>query len=224
MSLLIVLEGLDAAGKATQSKLLQAKLDSVGRTAVLFSFPRYETEVGALIKRLLTGERSVLKTGSAEPLGSGVTYETDDADEALVLQALFAADKYDAVIAMDDAMAADRDVICDRWTPSALCFGEADGLDAKWLQNIQESLPIGDINIFIDVPEEEALRRRPQMRDRFERDREKQKVVRANYETLWAAGADEDPTSWVKVDGTGTIEEVSGRIWTHVMNRLELES
>ena len=63
------------------------------------------------------------------------------------------------------------------------------GSTPRGSQMYRSRLPPGDLNIFIDVPEEEALRRRPEMRDRFEKDREKQKVVRANYETLWETNA-----------------------------------
>lgn len=218
MSAMIVLEGLDASGKQTQSKRLIEKLDSLGRSAVLFSFPRYDTPVGKIIKRMLTGELAVMLNGNGRE-----SYRATDA-EALTLQSLMLADKYDAFNDMEDAIDAGSIVICDRWTPSALCFGEADGLDPKWLQRVQEFLPVGDLNVFIDVPEEEALRRRPQMRDRFEKDRAKQKVIRANYETLWAAAAEnEEETLWVKISGMGTPDAVFERIWIQVSALLEDE-
>ena len=119
---------------------------------------------------------------------------------------------------------AGRVVICDRWTPSAICFGEADGLDPVWLQQVQEILPQPALNVFIDVPEEEALRRRPQMRDRYEKDREKQRAIRQNYKTLWEVNAEDDAEQWVVVDGVGTVDEVTERIWKHVLRALGLET
>lgn len=218
MSYMIVLEGLDAAGKATQAKRLVAKLDTMGRDAVVIAFPRYETVVGRAIRKLLVGEMGVMEQASP-----GTVLKCSAPEEPLLLQALFAMDKYDAAIDVEAHLDAGRIVICDRWTPSALCFGEADGVDATLLQRTQEHLPLADLNIFIDVPEEEALRRRPQMRDRFEKDRAKQNVVRANYETLWIAGADEEPEGWAKIDGVGTEEEVAARIWGKVAELLESE-
>lgn len=217
MSYIIVIEGLDSAGKNTQSKRLVEKLDSIGRSAVLFSFPRYETPLGKIIRRMLTEELVLVEKHQT---GDLTTYPA--ADNATVLQALMFADKYDAVHDMDAAVEHGSIVVCDRWTPSALCFGEADGLDPAWLNRVQTYLPEGDLNLFIDVPEEEALRRRPQMRDRFEKDREKQKVIRANYETLWSAAAEDEEFGWVKIDGVGTEEEVAARIWEQVMELLEL--
>ena len=89
---------------------------------------------------------------------------------------------------------------------------------------MQEVLPHPALHVFIDVPEDEALRRRPAMRDRYEKDREKQKVIRQNYKTLWEAGAEEDPEEWVTVDGVGTVEEVTERIWKHVLAVLGVEA
>lgn len=223
MSFMIVIEGCDSVGKNTQAKRLIEKLDSLGRSAVLFSFPRYETPLGKVIRRMLTGETAVSVMRKV-PRGALMDVVAEPAlEEPLVLQTLLLADKYDALNDMEDAIDAGSIVVCDRWTPSAICFGEADGLDAEWLQRVQAFLPTGDLNIFIDVPEEEALRRRPQMRDRFEKDREKQKVVRANYETLWEANAEDDDALWAKINGVGTPDEVFARIWEHVSALLETE-
>lgn len=221
MSALIAIEGLDACGKNTQSKLLAKKLDSVGRSSVVLSFPRYETTAGKAIRRHLMGETFV---GAVSPFGRGQVAAERAPEDPLFLQALFLADKADAAVDIYDYLSAERIVICDRWVPSAICFGEADGLDATWLQRINEVLPIADLNILIDVPEEEALRRRPQLRDRYEKDRAKQAVVRANYDTLWEAGeAEDDPDAWVRVDGVGTEEEVAERIWKPVATLLGIE-
>ena len=227
MSALIVLEGLDAVGKNTQSKLLAKKLDSVGRSSVVMSFPRYETTAGKAIRRHLMDKVAVryedVRDSSDHTIDGSPVFRRAPEDP-LFLQALFLADKADAAVDIEDHLNNERIVICDRWTPSAICFGEADGLDATWLLRINEVLPLSDLNILIDVPEEEALRRRPQLRDRYEKDRAKQAVVRANYDTLWKAGeAEDDPDAWVRVDGVGTEEEVAERIWKPVAALLGVE-
>lgn len=209
MGLMICIEGLDAIGKNTQAKKLAEKLDSFGRAAVIMSFPRYETTVGKAIRRHLVGE---LFVGEVQSAGG---YALADEDP-LFFQALMLADKTDAAHEINHKLVTGSIVICDRWIPSAICFGEADGLDAVWLRHIHEYLPQPDINILIDVPEEEALRRRPQLRDRYEKDREKQAAVRANYDVLWKAMMEDNDGSWVRVDGVGTVDEVAARIWEHV--------
>ena len=55
--MLIVLEGLDGAGKSTQVKMLDAYLQSAGQKTKFLHFPRYEAPIyGDLIARFLRGD------------------------------------------------------------------------------------------------------------------------------------------------------------------------
>lgn len=225
----ISIDGTDGAGKATQTKLLAERVRAAGREAAVLSFPRYDTPVGAAIKRLLTGERHIIKAGSVESVSitagaSATMYETDDEDEALILQSLFLTDKADAITEIVDHLNDGTVVICDRWIESALCYGPADGLDPDWLERIHFPMLNADLSIFLDVSPQEALRRRPEARDRFERDREKQARVYANYLDLWKCDVggltivQSDPYQYyARVDGEGTIEEVTDRLFKEVV-------
>lgn len=53
---LIVIEGLDGSGKATQSKLLYEKLLTDGMSVRKVSFPDYESTSSALVKMYLAGD------------------------------------------------------------------------------------------------------------------------------------------------------------------------
>lgn len=207
---IIVLEGLDAAGKATNAARLLKRVNLSGREGVIYSFPRYETTVGKAILRHLKSEIVLRESRDGEDgtRSEGQRIYTKAPEDALAFQCLMLADKYDAAADINTDLRAGKVVICDRWTPSALAFGAADGLDTEWLTRVQERLPKGDINIFIDVPEEEALRRRPKLRDRYEINRELQLRVRDNYRTMWSVGG-----VWRTVDGVGTEDEVHDRIW-----------
>lgn len=208
----VAIEGTDGAGKATQAKMLAERIDRTGNFATVLSFPRYETELGRAILRHLKGETTL-----AEAVGMSGEYKTAPEDP-LVFQCMMLADKYDAAPEIRDALRRGRTVICDRWIPSCIAFGGADGLPIAWLSRVHEQLPQPDLNVFIDVPEDEALRRRPQMRDRYERDREKQKVVRANYKQLWEARSTQPANGrWVTVNGLGTVDEVHARIWAEIV-------
>lgn len=53
---LIVIEGLDGSGKATQSNLLYEKLLAEGKPVRKVSFPAYESDSSALVKMYLAGD------------------------------------------------------------------------------------------------------------------------------------------------------------------------
>lgn len=53
---LIVIEGLDGSGKATQSKLLYEKLLAEGKSVRKVSFPAYDSNSSALVKMYLAGD------------------------------------------------------------------------------------------------------------------------------------------------------------------------
>ena len=55
-SKIIVIEGLDGSGKATQTKLLAEKLRAQGRRVRQLSFPDYESRGSALVQMYLSGE------------------------------------------------------------------------------------------------------------------------------------------------------------------------
>ena len=52
---LIVVEGVDSSGKATQSALLQQKLTEMGKKVVNVEFPNYASDSSAVVKMYLGG-------------------------------------------------------------------------------------------------------------------------------------------------------------------------
>ncbi len=52
---LIVIEGLDGSGKATNAKLLYEKLSALGKDTVKINFPDYDSDSSALVKMYLSG-------------------------------------------------------------------------------------------------------------------------------------------------------------------------
>lgn len=198
--MLVVIEGPDAAGKKTQTEMLAAKLRESHRT-LLFSFPRYETVIGGLILADLKDK-------------SPRTPERD-----MALQSLMSTDKLDAVPEIKDALAHGDSVVCDRWWQSGVAYGVSDGLPALWLCRLGSVLPEPNLNILIDVNPETALARRPEVRDRYEADREKQKMVRTQYRLLWDAMSEVDDR-WVVINGERSIDEVHGAIVRTMKERI----
>lgn len=219
MSCLIALEGGDGVGKATQSSRLVENLKASGRGAVLYSFPRYDTDVGRAICRHLTNDIMVAcehAIDSSDHEVDGTVVYRRAPEDALFFQSLMLADKYGAEPEIEDHLRQGRFVVCDRWKASALAYGAADGLPVEWLERIHERLTSASMTILLEVPEAVALERRFVLRDRYERDRGKQAQVVARYAELAKKGR------WQVVDGNQTVAEVSRSIWWHVSKRFGL--
>ena len=55
MGKVIVIEGSDGSGKATQTKLLYEALTAQGKKVKMVSYPCYESDSSALVKMYLQG-------------------------------------------------------------------------------------------------------------------------------------------------------------------------
>ena len=185
--MLIVLEGLDGAGKSTQVKLLREYLGKVSPRLTYIHFPRYDAPVyGGLISGFLRGDFGEI--GQVHPR---------------LVALLYAEDRHGAVPDIERGLACGGTVLLDRYVYSNLAYQcakmpteeEAEEL-RKWIIDTEFGAfgePRPDINIFLDVPIsfiEESLRRDRQGNDRdylvgkkdiHEADIEFQKKVRAMY-------------------------------------------
>ena len=137
--LLIAFEGLDQSGKQTQAELLRDHLKAAGRKVRLLSFPDYGTSIGEEIARALQGERD---------------YGAD------VMQLLYVANRYERKEEILHWLDGGLIVICDRYRASTVAYGEAFGLDAAWLAEIQRYLPVPDITFLLDIAPETSARRK----------------------------------------------------------------
>ncbi|MDP4118022.1 MAG: deoxynucleoside kinase [Bacillota bacterium] len=73
---LIVIEGLDASGKETQSKLLLERLEEKGINARRVEFPNYASNSSALVKMYLAGEFGT-EAGDVNPYAASSFYAVD---------------------------------------------------------------------------------------------------------------------------------------------------
>ncbi len=201
----IVIEGTDAAGKNTQATMLVNRLREMGGFDVVhLSFPRYETLLGKAILRHLKRETTLVEVSLSKHL-----HLPASPDDPLAFQCMMLADKVDAASLISQASSRGAVVICDRWWQSSYSYGKADGLDEEWLMSTGLALPQADLNIFLDLSPEEALKRRPNLRDRYETDREKQQSVRKNYRKLWDSFFRlPDSGRWVTIDSSPSVDEV----------------
>lgn len=192
---LIVFEGGEGSGKSTQAGLLAGKL-----SAVLTREPG-ATALGLRLREVLLGGGG---DAGAVVLGERA--------EALLMMADRAQHVAEVV---RPALTAGRDVVSDRFSGSTLAYqGFGRGLDVgelAWLSTWASDGLEPDLVLLLDVDQEVAAGRRCRPRDRMEAagDTFHHRVL-AGYRAVAAA----DPGRWMVVDGSGTVDEVSDRVWS----------
>lgn len=144
--MLIVLEGLDGAGKSTQVKRLRKYLEEKFGTLEYIHFPRYDAPVyGNLISRFLRGD-----------------FGANNAVHPQLVALLFAEDRHGAVPEMKQTLASGVPILLDRYVYSNIAYQCAKSEDINEAENLRQwifeteynnfQLPIPDLNIFLDVP------------------------------------------------------------------------
>ncbi|KUH31693.1 dTMP kinase [Thermococcus sp. 18S1] len=166
----IVIEGIDGAGKSTQTKLLAEWFEEKGHEVVLTKEPT-DTAFGKLIRKLVL-------TGGKEGIidGARISHEA----EAL----LFAADRAEHVSKLiKPSIEAGKIVISDRYFYSSLAYQWARGLDLEWLIDLNRFAVRPDLVILLDLPVKESMKRinGRSIKTEFDKIVELQKKVRENY-------------------------------------------
>ncbi len=144
--MLFVIEGVDGAGKSTQLKLLRDFLSAKGYSCEYLHFPRTEAPYfGELIARFLRGEFGTIS----------------DVDPYLVAM-LYAGDRKDASSLIKSWLSEGKIVLLDRYTYSNIAYqcaklSETEAQDKlmRWILALEFdyfSIPLPDLNIFLDVP------------------------------------------------------------------------
>lgn len=143
---LLVIEGVDGAGKSTQIKLLQDFFTRLGYKNEYLHFPRTDAPYfGELIARFLRGEFGSL----------------NEVDPYLVAM-LYAGDRKDAAGTIRKWLDERKVVLLDRYTYSNIAYQCAKLNDTKsqdklmqWILSLEFNhfaIPKPDLNIFLDVP------------------------------------------------------------------------
>lgn len=144
--MLIVLEGLDGAGKSTQvKKLKQYLLEKCGELEYIH-FPRYDAPVyGELISRFLRGD-----------------FGDNESVHPQLVALLFAEDRHGAADEIKARLADNKTVLLDRYVYSNIayqCSKLTDELEVeqlrRWIFDTEYNVfkePVPDLNIFLDVP------------------------------------------------------------------------
>jgi dTMP kinase len=200
---LVVIEGLDGAGKRTLADALVAALTGRGAAVTRLAFPRYDADVhAALVADALHGR-----------LG-------DLADSVHGMAVLFALDRRAAAADLRAGLAAHDVVLVDRYVASNAAYGaarlhqDAHGEFVRWVRDLEIGrfdLPVPDAQLLLRVPAEVAEARAEQRerteagreRDSFESDGGLQRRCGVVYDELAAA---DWLSPWHALDGTAATD------------------
>jgi len=181
---IIVIEGIDKAGKTTQANLLLKKLK--GKKYVKFDFPDYSTPVGIEIKQFLDGKR-------------------DYSDEVKMM--LLSANRWEKKSEIESIIGKGTTIIMNRYYQSNLAYGISKGLKLKWLLALDEGLPKADLVVVIDIKTNTLVKRsRNDITDTFEQDLDLIRNVRRNYKML------ANKFNWHIIDGEDTVNIVNVQV------------
>jgi dTMP kinase len=155
MGKLVVIEGSDGSGKATQTKLLFEYLKEQGRNVRMVSYPDYDSPSSSLVKMYL---------------GSEFGHDPYSVN-AYVTSAFFAVDRFASYLKNWKSFyesSKDAIVICDRYVTSNMLHqtSKLESLAEKerfleWeydFEFVKGGLPVPDLVFFLDVPPDTAFR------------------------------------------------------------------
>jgi dTMP kinase len=193
----IVLEGLDRTGKTTQVEFLINKLQLLGKQCKLQRFPDRSTEIGKTISSYLENKSEL-------------------EDHAIHL--LFTANRWEIVPNLLNSLENGIHVICDRYSYSGIAYSAAKPtLNLNWCKSVEADLPIPDRIIYLVSNEVDDLTERGDFgQERYEK-LEFQKEVEKNYEKLFEKDKNLNGI-YCKVNCNGSINEVSERVWSAVLD------
>lgn len=180
MGKLVVIEGSDGSGKATQTKKLFDRLSDLAVKVRRVRFPNYESQSSALINMYLRGD-----------FGGKAT-----AVNPYAVATFYAADRFAGFQEWKDFYESGGVILSDRYVSSNMAY-QAIKIDdeaernkfLEWLEDLEYErfkLPRPDMTIFLDMPPKicAALRRQRGREDIHENDAEYMEKTYNMYKTL----------------------------------------
>ena len=215
---LIVIDGTDGSGKATQTKLLAERLKQGNHDVEFIDFPQYGEPSAALVEEYLNG-----KYGTAEQVGP---YRAS---------ILYACDRYAASFKIKQWLSKGKIVLCNRYVSSNMChqggkikdFDERDKF-LEWLDNLEYKIfeiPYPDINILLYIPPEIGQKLVDSKEQRGYLNGKKRDIHEADIQHLKDAAEAykyvSDKFSWITIDcapnnNLMTREEINDLLWDKI--------
>ena len=147
---IIVIDGGDNVGKATQADLLVRRLGDEGVNVGKMDFPRYnQNTFGQVIKELLDGKRGdIMKL------------------DPKIVATLFAADRYESKKELEEWIREGRVILLDRYVTANMLHQGAKIEDPderseffNWLEHVEYEIfgmPRPDLTVYLEVPPNES--------------------------------------------------------------------
>lgn len=210
---IIVIEGTDASGKETQSKLLEKRLKNEKINCIRFEFPMYDTPTGKIVGGAYLGKKEI---------GESLFTEEAINVDPYVVSMYYAADRKYNIPKILEYLDKDYYVILDRYTTSNLAFQGSKIKDKderfnmyQWIDKLEYwllKLPKPDKTIFLHVPYEYTkLLMEKRNLDNHEKDEEYLRLAEEAYIELselynW------DKIECVKDNKLRSIEDINNEI------------
>lgn len=230
---LIVIEGTDGSGKATQTAKLKERIQQAGQAIYTTSFPNYDSNSSALVKMYLNGEIS----GKADDISSKAA------------ATFYAVDRYVTFKKEFESIYKEggQTLLFDRYAASNIIHQGAKIVSKyneetqkpemekalvsfiQWLDNLEHfdlGIPKADLVIYLNVPIEYTIKLRKERLNKIT-GKEKQDIhesdishlINASKAGIMAA----EILGWkviecIKDEKMRTVEDISEEIWQTVQN------
>ena len=209
---LIVIEGGDSSGKATQTAALKNNLEQGGYRVETMSFPRYDRQIGELLGECFRGERG--EANNPVLLDPRLT------------SVLFASDRFDAKSEIMKWLEGGKVVILDRYTSANLLHQGAKIADdqerqetIEWIYRLEHelfSLPLPDVVFYLDVPAKiriDLQKMKNREADSAERSLEHQQQVDERADSILNAYKNTHKIDCMQGEELRAIEDISTEIY-----------
>ncbi len=136
---LIVFEGLNGSGKATQTKLLVDYLKVKNKAVETIEFPIYDSVIGKLIKEYLSEKKT---------------------QDTYFISLMYELDRFQVRTKMLDVLNSGKFLVLDRYFYSNLTFQKVLSNDddfMPWIENVQKPLPKPKYKIYLKMPLEYTI-------------------------------------------------------------------
>jgi dTMP kinase len=194
---LIVIDGIDQAGKKTQAQMLTKKLHALRYKSWNWSFPDYKTPIGSELRKYLAGKNRF-------------NFHT--------VHMLYAANRWERADSIARQIISGGIVVVNRYMSSNLAYGIAHGLQADWIESLEKGLPKASLVLILDVSPRASFRRKKRLRDVHEENLHYLAKVRTAYLRL------AKKYGWKVVDGERDPKDVHLELWRYILPTLRSKS